>query len=130
MLYVKVHKEIKEYDEKLFLKLSGRQLLFGLLAISIGVSLYLLCVFVLRMPSSIVSYLVMFISFPIFAIGFLKINGMSFDKYFQKVIQFYYHKQKLVYDNGYDPKITDKADTNGNVKKKKRRKKISEKDDI
>lgn len=97
MLYVKVPKEIKEYEEKMIAGLSTRQLLWGLLAIISSVVSYFL--FSLIIGSEIASWITIFIGIPLFACGFIDYQGMPMSKFIKVFFNYYSKKQLLLYEN-------------------------------
>lgn len=125
MIYVKVPKEIKEYEEKILFNLSIRQLIFGGISISLGVGFYFLMINFCHVPSQIASYIVMIVVVPGFACGWIEIHGMKFDKYLKIVYSFYSRKQKLKYsDECY---LWDKKGAANNATKKQKRSRSKEK---
>lgn len=97
MLYVKVPKEIKEYEEKMIAGLSTRQLLWGILAIVCSVASYFLFSFIIG--SEIASWITIFIGIPLFACGFIDYQGMPMSKFIKVFFNYYSKKQLLLYDN-------------------------------
>lgn len=124
MLFVKVPKEIKEYEEKVWIGLTLRNIVWGGLAITLGLLTYF--PFRYLLGQEIASYLIMIIVVPCFACGFLKIQGMPFDKYLKIMIQYYSHKQILVYENFAGWIHTFERKENENVSKKERKKRRKE----
>lgn len=121
MLYVKVPKEIKEYEEKIIAGLSWRNIIWGLLAIVLGMIAFFLFKGILG--ESITSYIVMALVIPCFACGFLKVQDMSYDRYLMFIWKYYTKKQTLLYEN----KIEREEEQNVSKKKKRsKRKKYKE----
>lgn len=81
MISVPVPKEITEYKEKIIFGLSFRQLICIALAIVTGIVTYLFCTFVLKLPLDISGYVVMIAALPAIALGFIRKNGLPFEKY-------------------------------------------------
>jgi len=76
---VRIPKEITEYKEKIIFGLSIRQLICFTVAITLGVGTYIL---VTKWSNAdVASYVVIVEVMPIFAIGFIKKNGFTFEKY-------------------------------------------------
>ena len=76
---VRIPKEITEYQEKIIFGLSIRQLICFTVAITLGVGTYIL---VTKLSNAdIASYVVIVEVMPIFAVGFVKKNGFTFEKY-------------------------------------------------
>ena len=78
---VRIPKEITDYQEKLMFGMSIRQLLCFSLAITVSVGSYFLLTKLLGISSEIVSYVIIFESLPLMALGFIKKNGFTFEKY-------------------------------------------------
>jgi hypothetical protein len=77
---VKIHKEIRGYEERLFLNLTIRQFICGLLGIGIGGASYFL-MRKMNINDDIASWGVILASLPILAAGFFAINNMTLEKY-------------------------------------------------
>ena len=84
---VRIPKEITEYQEKILFGLSIRQLICTFLAIVISIPSYILLRN--RLGTDITGYIVMLEVVPLLALGFLKPNGLKFEKVF---IMFLKHK--------------------------------------
>lgn len=82
---VRVPKEITEYKEKIIFGLSIRQLICFIIALLVGISTYFIANKYLG--SDIASTIVMVEVMPIFAIGFIKKNGFTFEKYIALMIR-------------------------------------------
>ena len=95
-MYVKVPKEIKDYDEKLFLGLTTPQLIWGGIACATGIVEFIIFKYIIS--TQIVSWIIIFTVIPIFLIGWQKKDGMQFNKYMAIVLQFKRRKQLLLYD--------------------------------
>lgn len=72
---VKICKEIREYTEGIFFGLSMRQCFFSVIACSIAVTIYFLCIDTLGMEMT--SWLCMIGAAPFAALGFIKYQGMN-----------------------------------------------------
>lgn len=92
---VRIPKEITEYRPKIFLGLTGRQLLATALALVVGVPLYI--VMQLFIGSNNASSIIIVLVMPIFAVGFVRIKGYSLEKYLLIVIKHRYTQQKRYY---------------------------------
>lgn len=68
MIEIRIAKEIKDYREKLFFNLTLRQTICSVLAILINVPLYILGKEYIS--QEILSWIIIFISLPIFFIGY------------------------------------------------------------
>ena len=75
---VKINKEIRDYAESVLLGLSLRQLAFAVLALGASVA----CYFGLKplMGFETVSWVCILCAAPFAAMGFIKYNGMTFEK--------------------------------------------------
>ena len=82
---VRIPKEITEYQEKILFGLSVRQLISFSIALTAGVATYLLAAKL--WGDDLAGYLVIVEVMPIFAIGFIRINGFSFEKYLAVMIR-------------------------------------------
>ena len=78
---VKINREIRDYTESMFFGLSLRQFVFSLLAIFVAVGLY----FVLkqRLGTETVSWVCVLGAAPFAAMGFIKYNGMTAERFLQ-----------------------------------------------
>ena len=123
MIYVKVPKEIKEYEEKILFNFSIRQLIFGGISISLGVAFYFLLINFGHVPTQIASYIVMIIVIPGFACGWVEIHGMKFEKYAMIIYRFYSREQKLKYTDEYCMWTRKGEETYANKKQKRSRSK-------
>ena len=76
---VKINREIRNYTESMFFGLSLRQFIFSVLACGIAVGLY----FLLRpyVGTETVSWVCILGAAPFAALGFVKYNGMTAEKY-------------------------------------------------
>jgi hypothetical protein len=76
---VKINREIRDYTESMFFGLSLRQFVFSLLAIFVAVGLY----FVLkqRLGTETVSWVCVLGAAPFAAMGFIKYNGMTAERF-------------------------------------------------
>ncbi|MEM5768494.1 MAG: PrgI family protein [Bacillota bacterium] len=78
---VKINREIRDYTESMFFGLSLRQFVFSLLAIFVAVGLY----FALkqRLGTETVSWVCVLGAAPFAAMGFIKYNGMTAERFLQ-----------------------------------------------
>jgi len=89
-----IPKEIREYKEKLVAGLTARQLITTILALGICVPLYIYGRRVIN--EELISWLVIFIAFPLGAIGFFKYNGMTAEQLFLCILKFIVFPMKRV----------------------------------
>jgi len=76
---IKINKEIRGYTESMFFGLNARQFIFSLFAVGIAVAIY----FGLQgyLGTETVSWLCILGAAPFAALGFLKYNGMTAEKF-------------------------------------------------
>ena len=76
---VKINREIRDYTESMFFGLSLRQFVFSLLAIFVAMGLY----FALkqRLGTETVSWVCVLGAAPFAAMGFIKYNGMTAERF-------------------------------------------------
>lgn len=107
-LEVKIPKEIMEYREKLIFGMGIRQLICVLIALVLGIF-----TFFCTMPligSDLAGYLVLAELMPIMGVGFLRINGFTFERYvlivmihtMKKPIRVYRTELSVDYFDEYD----------------------------
>jgi hypothetical protein len=84
-LEVKINKEIRDYTESMFFGLSLRQFFFSLLAVISAVGIY----FALKptLGTEIVSWLCIICAAPLAAMGFVKYNGMTAERFFYEWVR-------------------------------------------
>jgi hypothetical protein len=85
---IKINKEIRNYNEYIFFGLSLRQFIFTILSCISAVLVYLIGKTIL--PTRIVSWLCILVSFPFIAIGFLTYNGMKAEEFLVVLIKYYF----------------------------------------
>ena len=76
---IKINREIRDYTESMFFGLSLRQLVFSLAAVSVAVGIY----FFLepRLGMETVSWLCVVGAAPFAALGFVRYNGMTAERF-------------------------------------------------
>lgn len=102
MIEIKIPKEIRDYKEVIFAGLTLRQIICLSIAFLINVPLYLYTK--PYIGDELASWLVIFTGVPIFLIGFIKFDGMSFEKYFKIMLRFNFlvpRKRKYKTENIY-----------------------------
>lgn len=97
MIEVRIPKEITEYKEKVIFGLSIRQLMFFTLTIILSLFSYFVLTKKLGLSMDSASYVIILESLPLLAIGFIKINGFTFEKYAVLVIRHKLGIQKRKY---------------------------------
>lgn len=83
---VKVNKEIRQYKEKIYFNLTLRQLLCTALGLAIAVPTYFWGKDYIGEDAA--SWITILIVMPIFAIGYLNINNMTFEKFTIQILKF------------------------------------------
>jgi len=102
MIEIKIPKEIRDYKEVIFAGLNLRQIISLSIAFAINVPLY-----IFTKPyigDEISSWLVMITGVPVFLVGFIKFDGMPFEKYFLIMLRFNFlvpRKRRYKIDNIY-----------------------------
>ncbi|MBQ3919060.1 MAG: PrgI family protein [Oscillospiraceae bacterium] len=97
MIKADIPQDIREYKEQFFFGLNLRQLICAVLMVLLAVGTFLIGHKFIR--TDILMYIIVIESAPIAAVGFLKYNGMGFEKIAVKVLDFYFSNQrrKLIY---------------------------------
>ena len=82
---IKINKEIRDYQESIFMGLSLRQFIFAVLAVGVAISVY----FGLRnvLGTETVSWLCVVAAFPFAILGFVKYHGMTAEQFIRAYIQ-------------------------------------------
>ena len=82
---IKINKEIRDYQESIFMGLSMRQFIFAALAVGVAVGVY----FGLRnvFGTETVSWLCVVAAFPFAILGFVKYHGMTAEQFIKAYIQ-------------------------------------------
>lgn len=92
MIKADVPQDVTEYKEQFFFGMTGRQLVSVALMLILAVVTFLIGRnFV---TSDILVYLIILEVAPLAAVGFLKYNGMGFEKIAVKVMEFYFGSQR------------------------------------
>lgn len=76
---VKINREIRNYTESIFFGLSLRQFIFSVLACLVAVLIYFL--FRQKLGMEVTSWLCILGAAPFAAIGFIKYNGMTIERF-------------------------------------------------
>lgn len=92
MIRADVPQDVTEYKEQFFLGMTGRQFVCVVIMLILAVITFL----VGRnfVTSDILVYLIILEVAPLAAVGFLKYNGMGFEKIAVKVMEFYFGSQR------------------------------------
>ena len=86
-LETKIPTEIDDYAEKLVFGLTMRQFLCLLIAAAAAIGTWFLLTAALNLSSSITSYVIMAEAIPIMAIGFIKKDGLTFERYISLLLR-------------------------------------------
>ena len=97
MLEVKIPKEITEYREKIAFGLSVRQIVCISLAVTVSIGAYYFMTSLLEISGDIASYVVMFIAVPIMGAGFIRKNGLTFERYVALYFRHMFGNKKRAY---------------------------------
>ena len=95
MIEIKIPKEIRKYKEKFLFGLTFRQTLCTGAALLINVPLYLFLSDAVN--KDVAGWAVMLTAAPFALVGFIKYNGMNFEKLMVCIAEFYFTLQKRVY---------------------------------
>lgn len=97
MIEIKIPKEITEYKEKFLFGLTIRQFVSAAAALAICVPLFIFGKDYLG--EDVIGWVIIFIAIPIFAFGFFKYDGMTFEKFLGMLYrQKWVEPQKRVYE--------------------------------
>lgn len=122
---VSIPKEITEYEEKIMFGLSLRKLVCFSAAVILGIGSYFLCTKFLGLSMDAASYIIIFEAMPLMAFGFIKKDGMPFEKYFALLIRHKIGTNKLPYgselviDSIHDPATEERKSQNAWIFEKK-----------
>ena len=107
MIKADVPQDVTEYKEQFFFRMTGRQLVCIVLMIALAVGTFLIGKNFIT--TDILIYLIVLEVAPLAAVGFLKYNGMGFEKIILKVCDFYFGNQRRKIS--YLPEETEILDT-------------------
>ncbi|MBO1301329.1 MULTISPECIES: PrgI family protein [unclassified Enterococcus] len=95
---VKVHKDVREYKERIVAGMSVRQL--GFLSIAVLTNIVISIVFVRFFGYSmdVISWLMILVSMPIVAFGWLKKEGLPFERYLKYFFIYHLDQGVVVYE--------------------------------
>lgn len=122
MIIVRMPKDTREYKERMWLGLTFRQLAFGTAAMLLVVPPYMLNRTYHFMNQDILSFALVILAAPLGACGFIKINGMPFEKFlknaFFKVLRSP-NKRLFKVKNRWRRELNELSDTAEPTKKEK-----------
>ena len=77
-MQLKINKEIRDFKESIFFGLSMRQFIFS--AFACGIAIFLYFTFIDKLGMELTSWVCMIGALPFAAIGFITIQGMTFER--------------------------------------------------
>lgn len=92
MIKAEVPQDVTEYKEQFFLGMTGRQIVCIVLILILGIGTFVIGQNFFTVD--ILMYLIIVEVAPLAAVGFLKYNGMGFEKIAVKVAEFYFGSQR------------------------------------
>lgn len=93
MLEAKIHKEITEYEGKIFFGMTGKQIICVLIAFAIVIPLFFLIYNSVGVEAA--GYICIIVAAPIMAVGFFKWKGTGFTDLIKLMYNFYFKNKKL-----------------------------------
>ena len=109
---VKINKDIREFSETIFFGLTMRQFIFSILACGIAILLY--CLLRNYFGIETLSWICILGAFPFVALGFIKYNGMTAEKFIVAFIksQFLMPKEISFDENSSLEKVVNHSSSN------------------
>lgn len=92
MIKADIPQDVTEYKEQFFFGLTIRQFVCGIAMIALAVLTFLIGKNFI--PTDILMYIVIIEVAPLAAVGFMKYNGMPFEKFASTLFEFYAGKQR------------------------------------
>ncbi len=92
MIKADIPQDVTEYKEQFFFGLTVRQFVCGIAMIALAVLTFLIGKNFI--PTDILMYIVIIEVAPLAAVGFMKYNGMPFEKFASTLFKFYAGKQR------------------------------------
>ncbi|MCM1524114.1 MAG: PrgI family protein [Ruminococcus sp.] len=92
MIKADIPQDVTEYKEQFFFGLTIRQFVCGVLMIGLAAGTFVIGMRFI--PKDVLMYAVILETAPIAAVGFLRYNGMPFEKIAQTVFEFYFGNQR------------------------------------
>lgn len=93
MIKADIPQDVTEYKEQFFFGLTIRQFVCGIAMIALAVLTFLIGKNLI--PTDILMYIVIIEVAPLAAVGFMKYNGMPFEKFASTLFEFYAGKQRM-----------------------------------
>ena len=113
MLSVSVQEDINDYKPKIIAGLTMRSLVCSGSAILIALVVGCYCWFILGLPYDITTYIVIVLSMPMWAAGFIKPHGLDLEKFIPLWIRHNFKNNKLIYKPSF---LINNQRANSNVK--------------
>lgn len=98
MVTVPIHKDVLNYEPKVFALLTARTLKFTLVALALGIGVGALCLGVLRMGTDVAVYPIMIATLPVFLLGWARPCKMRPEELLPYLLRAYFLPQRLVYE--------------------------------
>ena len=99
MIKADIPQDVTEYKEQFFFGMNSRQLICSVRQFICGIAMIALAVLTFLIgknfiPTDILMYIVIIEVAPLAAVGFMKYNGMPFEKFASTLFEFYAGKQR------------------------------------
>lgn len=120
-MIITINKDVEKYEESVVLGLTAKQLIYSILAISIGGGLILLIYQYVGL--TVAAYIAVPIVAPIAMEGFYKNNGMGFFEVMKRKYQIKAQKRPLLYHSTEDKVLVQEIILQQESEKKKEQKK-------
>ena len=103
-MQLKINKEIREFKESIFFGLSMRQFIFS--AFACGIAIFLYFTFIDKLGMELTSWVCMIGALPFAAIGFITIQGMTFERFlielFRSILLYFNPLEYVPYNYFYE----------------------------
>lgn len=103
-MQLKINKEIRDFKESIFFGLSMRQFIFS--AFACGIAIFLYFTFIDELGMELTSWVCMIGALPFAAIGFITIQGMTFERFlielFRSILLYFNPLEYVPYNYFYE----------------------------
>lgn len=103
-MQLKINKEIRDFKESIFFGLSMRQFIFS--AFACGIAIFLYFTFIDKLDMELTSWICMIGALPFAAIGFITIQGMTFERFlielFRSILLYFTPLEYVPYNYFYE----------------------------
>lgn len=103
-MQLKINKEIRDFKESIFFGLSIRQFIFS--AFACGIAVFLYYTFIAKLGMELTSWVCMIGALPFAAIGFVTIQGMTFERFlielYRSTLLHFYSLEYVPYNYFYE----------------------------